>query len=122
MEGEDKIVENMRKFTNDGECLNYVKSFKGELQSNMAEYRKAIAMNMKSEMSERVQAQLTSVARFEAQMNAQLQETIVKETVASFKDAFPKDAAMQTAAIDSACKAIAGSDAASDPVKAHFTK
>merc|ERR1719265_1024685 len=48
-------------------------------------------------------------------MAAQLQETIVKETVSSFKDTFPKDAGMQKAA-------IAGESAAADPVKAHFTK
>jgi len=122
MEGEDKIVENMRKFTNDGECLNYVKAFKGELQGDMAKYRKAIADTMKAQMTERVQAQLTSVARFEAQMNAQLQETIVKETVDSFKASFPKSKEMQASAIDSAIAAIAGKTAATDPIKAHFNK
>lgn len=121
MEGEDKIVENMKKFTNDGECLNYVKAFKGELQGDMAAYRKSIAEAMKASMTERVQAQLTSVARFETQMNAQLQETIVKEAVSSFKDAFPKSKDMQAAAIDSAVASMTGKQVA-DPIKSHFTK
>jgi len=42
MEGEDKIVENMRKFANDGECLDQLKGFKTETQASMAAYRNAI--------------------------------------------------------------------------------
>lgn len=122
MEGEDKIVENMKKFTNDGECLNYVKAFKGELQGDMAAYRKSIAEAMKASMTERVQAQLTSVARFEQQMNAELQETIVRETGNAFKDAFPSDAKMQADVIDSACKQLAKpGEAVADPLKTFFT-
>ena len=58
-------------------------------------YRAALLQTMQSDMTSRVQAQLTSVARFEQQMNSQLQETIVRETAAAFKDAFPVDTKMQ---------------------------
>jgi len=122
MEGEDKIVENMRKFANDGECLDQLKGFKTETQASMAAYRSALLQTMQTEMTSRVQAQLTAVARFEQQMNSQLQETIVRETAQAFKDAFPADTKMQADVIDSACKAISSGSAGPDPLKAFFTK
>jgi len=122
MEGEDKIVENMKKFANDGECLDQLKGFKSETQASMAAYRAALLQTMQSDMTSRVQAQLTSVARFEQQMNSQLQETIVRETAAAFKDAFPVDTKMQADVIDSACKTITSGTGGPDPLKAFFTK
>jgi len=116
------IVENMKKFANDGECLENLKGFKGELQVKMAEYRAAMAITMKSEMNDRVNAQLTSIARFEQQMASQLQETVVRETANAFRDTFPKDTTMQDAVIDSACKSIAGKGSGSDPLKDFFQK
>merc|ERR1711939_299253 len=53
MDGEDKIVENMKKFANDGECLDQLKGFKGEVQGQMAEYRAALLTMMKAEVTER---------------------------------------------------------------------
>jgi restriction endonuclease Mrr len=123
MDGEDKIVENMKKFADDGECLNQLKGFKGEVQGSLGEYRSALLTTMKSDMTERVQAQLLSVARFEQQMASQLQQTIVTEASQSFKDAFEKDTKLQDAIIDGACKAITdGKMPASDPLKEYFIK
>jgi restriction endonuclease Mrr len=123
MDGEDKIVENMKKFANDGECLDQLKGFKGEVQGQMAEYRAALLTMMKAEMTDRAKAQLTAVARFEDQMNSQLQETLVKETAAALKAEFPKNTKMQAEVIESACKSIIdGKASGSDPVKAFFTK
>jgi len=113
----------MKKFANDGECLDQLKGFKGEVQGQMAEYRAALLTMMKAEMTDRAKAQLTSIARFEEQMNSQLQETLVKETAAALKAEFPKNTKMQAEVIESACKSIIdGKAAGSDPVKAFFVK
>jgi len=121
MDGEDKIVENMRKFASDGECLTQLQGFKGEAQDTFAKYRAALLHTMQKDMSDRVQAQLTSIARFEQQMNAQLQETIVRETAQAFKDTFPGDSKMQADVIDNACKSIGKGEAGADPLKKFFT-
>merc|ERR550537_645195 len=74
-------------------------------------------------MTDRAKAQLTSIARFEEQMNSQLQETLVTETAAALRTEFPKNTKMQAEVIESACKSIIdGKPAGSDPVKAFFTK
>jgi hypothetical protein len=122
MEGEDKIVENMKKFASDGDCLTQLQGFKGEAQASFSAYRSALLQTMQSEMTKRVQSQLTSIARFEQQMSNELQETIVRETANAFKDTFPGDAKMQADVIDSACKQLAKpGEAAADPLKAFFT-
>ncbi|CAK9041402.1 Hypothetical protein SCF082_LOCUS23924 [Durusdinium trenchii] len=41
MEGEDKIVESMRRFANDAKCVEYLKTFKEDSESKIAAYRKA---------------------------------------------------------------------------------
>jgi hypothetical protein len=123
MDGEDKIVANMKRFADDGECLDQLKGFKGEVQGQLSEYRAALLTTMKSDMTERVKAQLQSIARFEQQMSAQLQETIVTESSSAFKAQFASDTKLQDAIIDGACKAITdGKMPASDPLKEYFTK
>lgn len=102
--------------------MTQLDGFKAETQATLAEYRKAIAATMEKSMSDRSRAQLTTVARFEAQMAAQLQETIVRETANSFKDTFLGDKGLQDAAIDNACQAIAGKAPKADPLKDHFIK
>merc|ERR1719229_939048 len=51
-----------------------------------------------------------------------MQELVVREAAASFKDAFPGNEAMQNQAFTFAIKSIGGSqvDASEDPVAAHF--
>lgn len=55
-------------------------------------------------------------------MGSALQELVVREAAASFREAFPNDSGMQSAAFDSAVNALRG-DASSgqDPVSKHFT-
>lgn len=88
----------------------------------MAGYSKALVLQQKIELTERVQKQLQSIAQFEANMAASLQEVLVSETVRSFKDKFPQDAKMKDAAFSAAVSGLEGKkDAGSvDPVNAHF--
>merc|ERR1711957_148543 len=77
---------------------------------------------MKGELTERAQKQLGSIASFEASMGSALQELVVREAAASFRDAFPNDSGMQSAAFDSAINTLRGDSSSSeDPVSKHFT-
>jgi len=66
--------------------------------------------------------QLQAIATFEAGMGAAMQDLVVREAAASFKDKFPNDKAMQSAAFSSAIKSLSGDTVkASDcPVASHF--
>ena len=54
-------------------------------------------------------------------MGAALQELVVREAAASFKENFPNDAGMQSAAFDSAVAVLGGDSASADPISKHFT-
>jgi len=122
MQGEDAIVSSMRRFANDAKCVEYLDTFKEDTETKIASYRQAIAAQMKAEMSERALKQLQAIATFEASMGGAMQELVVREAAASFKDAFPGDAKMQKAAFDAAVKSLSGKElkANEDPVAAHF--
>merc|ERR1712176_1605217 len=75
---------------------------------------------MKEDLTLAATRQLNAVAGFEASMGSALQELIVKEAAASFKEKFPTDSAMQNAAFESALSSLAGGAATEDPVSAHF--
>eukprot|EP00403_Amphidinium_massartii_P027373 CAMPEP_0178400208 /NCGR_PEP_ID=MMETSP0689_2-20121128/15672_1 /TAXON_ID=160604 /ORGANISM="Amphidinium massartii, Strain CS-259" /LENGTH=519 /DNA_ID=CAMNT_0020020999 /DNA_START=87 /DNA_END=1646 /DNA_ORIENTATION=+ len=122
MEGEDKIVTAMQRFANDAKAVNYLTDFKPEMEAKIAEYKKGLILKMKEELSERAMKQLTAIASFEAGMSSALQELVVKEAAASFKDKFPTDKAMKASAFTSALKTLSGdaAGAAEDPVSKHF--
>jgi len=122
MEGEDAIVNAMRRFANDAKCVEYLDTFKEDTESKIAQYRQATVAKMKSDMSERAVKQLQSIASFEASMGSAMQELVVREAASSFRDAFPGNEAMQNQAFTSALKSLSGQqlDIAEDPVAAHF--
>jgi len=124
MEGEDKIVGSMQLFANDARCVDYLKSFKDETEAKMAEYRKGIVEQMKEQLSERASKQLQAIAAFEASSAGALQALVVTESAKAFKDAFPKEKAMQDKALSSAVTLIGGGEVAAgdDPVLSHFAK
>jgi len=95
MEGEDAIVASMRRFANDAKCVEHLSTFKVDTESRISSYRQAIAAQMKADMSERALKQLQAIAAFEAGMGAAMQELVVREAAASFRDAFPTNAGMQ---------------------------
>ena len=123
MTGEDGIVANMRKFANDSNAVEYLKAFKGESQSSLAEFRAAMVQQQKEAVTERINAQLQAISRMESANAGNMQELLVAETVQSFKDAYAKDPKLQESAIASALAGIRGSTekGASDPVLTHFT-
>lgn len=122
MDGEDAIVNSMKRFANDAKCVEYLQGFKGETEAKLGSYKKALVLQMQHEMSERALKQLQAVSSFEASMGSAMQELVVRETAASFRETYPNSQDMQDLAFDAALKGLAG-DAISpeeDPVTAHF--
>lgn len=122
MEGEDQIVESMRRFANDAKCVQHLGGFKDDAEAKIASYRKALLEKMKLDLSERALKQLQAISNFEAGMGSAMQELVVREAAASFRDKFPADSGMQDKAFASAVKALSGAQlsAGEDPVAAHF--
>jgi len=122
MDGEDAIVNSMRRFANDAKCVEYLKTFREDSESKIGEYRKALVLKMKDDLPERAAKQLQAIATFEAGMGSAMQELVVREAAASFKDKFPTDKAMQDKAFAAAVKSLAGGavETSEDPVAAHF--
>jgi hypothetical protein len=121
MDGEDSIVKSMQRFANDAKCVEYLEAFKGEAEAKIGDYKKALVLKMKEDLTLAATRQLQAVAGFEASMGSALQELIVREAAASFKDKFPSDSAMQDAAFQSALSSLSGDGSSgSDPVSAHF--
>ncbi|CAE8679560.1 unnamed protein product [Polarella glacialis] len=120
MDGEDAIVESMKRFANDAKCVEYLKTFKEDTESKMGVYRKALVMKMKDDLSERATKQLQAIASFEASMGSAMQELVVKEAAASFKEMFPKNKPMQDKAFACAVQGLAGGEVKDDPVSVHF--
>jgi hypothetical protein len=73
MDGEDKIVDAMRRFANDAKCVEYLSTFKEDTEAKVALYRKAVVSQMKDEMTERAMKQLQAIAAFEAGMGSAMQ-------------------------------------------------
>jgi hypothetical protein len=120
MDGEDSIVKAMQRFANDAKCVEYLSDFKGETESKIGAYKQALVLKMKEDLSAAASRQLQAVDGFEASMGSALQELIVREAAASFKDKFPTDSGMHSAAFDSALASLSGSPSGTDPVSAHF--
>mmetsp|Transcript_91871 Transcript_91871/g.192116 ORF Transcript_91871/g.192116 Transcript_91871/m.192116 type:complete len:515 (+) Transcript_91871:99-1643(+) len=122
MDGEDKIVESMRRFANDAKCVDYLNTFKEDTEAKISTYREALAKKMKQDLTERALKQLQAIAAFEGNMGSAMQELVVTEAAASFKQQFPSDKAMQTKAFESAVKSLSGATttATDCPVTSHF--
>mmetsp|Transcript_41792 Transcript_41792/g.119523 ORF Transcript_41792/g.119523 Transcript_41792/m.119523 type:complete len:526 (+) Transcript_41792:85-1662(+) len=122
MSGEDKIVNSMRRFANDAKCVEYLGTFKEDTEAKIGQYRAALASKMQAELSERALKQLQSIVAFEAGMGAAMQELVVVEAAASFKDKYPTDKAIQDKAFAWAVKSLSGATttAVDCPVTSHF--
>merc|ERR1712228_749843 len=86
------------------------------------EYKQAMVVKMKADLSERALKQLQAVSIFEAGMGSAMQELVVREAASSFREAYPNSQAMQTKALAAAVKNLSGQPLAAgeDPVAAHF--
>lgn len=122
MDGEDAIVTAMKRFANDAKCVQDLSAFKSEAEVKIANYKKALVWKMREDMTERAQKQLQAVSIFEANIGSALQQLVVGEAAASFKEKFPKDASLQSQAFACALKSLSGQtvSTAEDPVAAHF--
>jgi len=122
MDGEDHIVTAMQRFANDAKCVDYLRTFKADTETKIGQYKAAMVMQMKDELSERATKQLQAIAGFEASMGSALQELVVREAAASFREKFPGDAGMQGKAFSAAVKSLGGDalQAGEDPVGLHF--
>merc|ERR1712176_1634682 len=86
MDGEDQIIESMKRFANDAKCVEYLQSFKGETEAKMGSYKNAMVLQMKEELTDRALKQLQAVSAFEANMGSAMQELVVREAASSFKE------------------------------------
>merc|ERR1712232_731603 len=122
MDGEDAIVESMKRFANDAKCVEYLQGFKTESETKIGSYKSALVMQMKEDLNEKALNQLRAVSNFEASMGSAMQELVVKEAAASFKAAFPLNKSMQDQAFAGAVKSLSGAQlsAGEDSVAAHF--
>merc|ERR1712151_1301190 len=85
-------------------------------------YKAAMVEAMKADLTERALKQLQAVSAFEAGMGSAMQELVVREAAASFKESYPKSTAMQGKAFTAALKSLSGQTltTADDPVASHF--
>merc|ERR1740139_1491886 len=122
MDGEDGIVESMKRFANDAKCVEYLKGFRADAEVKMGSYKQAMVVSMKQDLSERALKQLQSISVFEAGMGSAMQELVVHEAAASFKEQYPKNSGMQDAAFTAAIKSLGGQTLTTteDPVASHF--
>lgn len=89
MDGEDKIVDAMKRFANDAKCVEYLSDFKGETESKIGSYKAALVTQMKADLSARALKQLQAISTFEASMGSAMQELVVREAASSFREKFP---------------------------------
>lgn len=123
MQGEDRILQAMSRFANDAKCVEHLQGFKSETEVAIGGYKQALVEKMKAELTERATKQLQLISAFEAGMGSALQELVVREAAASFRDKFPADSSMQALAFSGAVKALSGEalSVADDPVAKHFS-
>merc|ERR1719223_1342966 len=88
MDGEDNIVKAMQRFANDAKCVEYLSDFKGETESKIGDYNRALVLKMQEDLNLAAMKQLQGIAGFEASMGSALQELIVREAASSFRDKF----------------------------------
>ncbi|CDJ33487.1 uncharacterized protein EMH_0016250 [Eimeria mitis] len=118
--GEELVHRQLKKYANDARCLEYVSSFKDEVQQQLAEYHVALLEQMRQRMVERITSKLTAIQQAEKAIQGSLQEVIVRELVESFQRKLATDAKLQDAALKAAIEGIAGDVPSVDPVGAHF--
>jgi hypothetical protein len=122
MDGEDSIIESMKRFANDAKCVEYLQGFKTETEAKMGSYKHAMVVQMKEELSERALKQLQAVSAFEANMGSAMQELVVREAASSFREQYPSNQGMKDKAFAAAVKSLGGTPLAAgdEPVATHF--
>merc|ERR1712187_1013024 len=103
-------------------CVEYLDGFKTETEAKIGSYKSAMVESMKTDLTERALKQLQAISAFEAGMGSAMQELVVREAAASFKESYPNSAPMQGKAFTAALKSLSGQTltTADDPVASHF--
>lgn len=106
--GEELVYRQMKKYASDARCLDYLSSFKDEVQQQLAEYHAAVVEQMRQRLIERMTNKLTAIQQAEKAIEGSLQEVIVREIFESFQTQFATDPKQQDAALKTALQSIAG--------------
>ncbi|CDJ65282.1 LOW QUALITY PROTEIN: hypothetical protein, conserved [Eimeria necatrix] len=118
--GEELVHRQLKKYANDARCVEYLSSFKEEVQQQLQEYHEALLEQMRENMVKKMNSKLLSIQQAEQAIQGSLHEVIVNELVDSFHKKVETDAKMQDAALKAAIEAISGESPSVDPVGAHF--
>ncbi|CDJ60272.1 hypothetical protein, conserved [Eimeria maxima] len=106
--GEELVHRQLKKYANDARCLEYISSFKDEVQQQLAEYHAALLEQMRQKLVERISGKLMAIQKAEKAIQDSLQEVIVRELVESFHRKFATDAKMQDLALKAAIEGVSG--------------
>nr|AET50857.1 hypothetical protein [Eimeria tenella] len=118
--GEELVHLQLKKYANDARCVEYLSSFKDEVQQQLQEYHEALLEQMRQRMVEKMNSKLLSIHQAEQAIQGSLHEVIVNELIDSFHKKVEADAKMQDAALKAAIEGISGGTPSVDPVGAHF--
>ncbi|GIX61776.1 uncharacterized protein BcabD6B2_12110 [Babesia caballi] len=117
---EDAIYSQLTRYMDTSKSADYVDRFKEEVSQRMREYRGALLRHMKSESARLMNERLQSMLLQEAAISRSVQQTMVDELMAVFRETFVKSSKLQDAAISSAISEIAGEPSKRDPVFTFF--
>lgn len=106
--GEELVHRQLKKYANDARCVEYLSSFKEEVQQQLQEYHEALLEQMRENMVKKMNSKLLSIQQAEQAIQGSLHEVIVNELVDSFLKKVETDAKMQDAALKAAIEAISG--------------
>ncbi|PHJ20023.1 bt1 folate biopterin transporter family related [Cystoisospora suis] len=118
--GEELVYRQMKKYANDTKCLDYLMKFRDEVEEQMSQYRVALISQMRRKVIDRLVEKLNAIQQAEKVIQGSLQEVMVHEIVASFKDNYSARSQLEDEALRSAINGLAGTDTVMDPVGAHF--
>lgn len=110
--GEELVYKQMKKYANDTKCLDYLSRFRGEVEDQMWHYRVALISQMRRRVTDRLTEKLNAIQQAEKLIQGSLQEVMVHEIVASFKDSYSSGSQLEEEALKSAIHGLAGTDTA----------
>ncbi|KFH17426.1 hypothetical protein TGMAS_231410 [Toxoplasma gondii MAS] len=118
--GEESVYKQMKKYATDTKCLDYLSTFRTEVEDQIANYKVALVSQMRRQLTERLVEKLNGIQQAEKLIQGSLQDVMIREIVSSFKDLYKSRPELHDAAMQSAIQGLSGSDGAMDPVGAHF--
>lgn len=121
----DILYSQMKKYANDARCLEFLSSFKADVQKQLANYRLALICYHHDRLVSALSQKLVSIQQHEKIMQDSLQAVIVSQVLNAFNLSFTSSLVLEEKAFDAALQNIAADQSAegalSDPVGEHFT-